>query len=556
MNIKDIDSTLQYLQEQLESDIESFKGLKQQLLEAKQIDQNADLSDIAKRRVENERNNYEKTRKEFTDTEIKARNLQRASTITGKPEIAANLELVKIKKQKLKAEKSNAFWDKVFANRKYKEEKRLAAMHESLEYDNLQKILQASEFLSQAQYGRVTINGEVTDVENPAGITQSADEFEQSCVGTEIEQALYLAKVIAPGYFLVLGVTGEDEPHVAYFYEEGDKIKIVDPKLGEVYDPRQAGKPFVSKDNMKQVIRIYTKDSQDYYQVFDNLDFLIGQPISLFQDLVIQHWHNGLLDLPSPMDVAEQEAAAEEQMQQEELAAEKQVDPNMQQLPQNPNQVPEQLVQQQVPVQEAMFWHEMENIPNNGANISGLNTANNNIEAKENALEKKIDKDEKSIENIKQQITEREENINSIKAQLETIIDHNSKAAGERRIKQLQRQIQVLNKKKEDIEQKVKTSREQKSDLTNESTINEAMTPVEFALSGSAGKIFNYLLTGTSTGDKELDYVANKMKDSAVVKNILFKYDRELNKVQPNKDELAALKLKLKTQINKFKKNK
>ena len=115
------------------------------------------------------------------------------------------------------------------------------SIKESLEYDNKMKIAQAVEFIKNTRQGRITADGSVTNEEDPEGVTQSAEEFANSKIGTEIEHALYFNSKLGDGWFIMLGVTGTEEPHVAYFYKEGDIFRVVDPVLGEMYDKRFSG---------------------------------------------------------------------------------------------------------------------------------------------------------------------------------------------------------------------------------------------------------------------------------------------------------------------------
>ena len=530
MDIKEIDNNLRILQENIEHMNDSFKDLKIKLMEASE--HNAEMADIKLRQRDQSRFEYDKIRKEYNDLILEIESLKRAYASTGDLKIKQNLDFKEAKLKELKASKSNAFWEKVKIGREYKAEK-ANSINESFEYENLKKINLALSFLQQTQYGRVSLNGELLDASDPAGITQSAEEFEQSMIGTEIEHALYLSYAIQPGYFLVLGIGGSEEPHIVYFFDEKQKVKAVDPKFGNLYDPSKAGQPFISKDNMTQIIKLYTKNIEGPYQVFNNIDFLIGQPISLYQDLIIQNWENGLLDIPSPL------AAQEEIITQQQM---------------------EELPQEQVqPVQENMlFWNEALDspIPNNGANISTTTQEDKNKEIREKIIQNKTGQINDKISNISDQIEDRKENITSIKNQINPSTSDQAKIAADRRLRVLDNQNQTLTAKKQDLEDEKKELNDQKQKLLNSSVIYEAKTPVELAISGNVGAIFNYLLSGTSTGDPEQDYIAERIKDSAVIKNILYKYDRELNKINPDNATIATLKLKLKSEINKYKKNK
>lgn len=541
MKNKYIDENLAMLEQELNEAKDSFKNLKVVLTEAKETD-NADLADFSLRQRDIAREEYSKTREDYNDTLQLVSKLKIAYESTEDPKILKNLKYQEAKLKELKGEKSNLFWDKVYKGRKYKEEKAKRPIVESLEYDNLQKLMQALDFISTTQYGRITINGEQTDEQNPAGITQSAEEFEQSLIGTEIEYALYYSYTLGPGYFIITGITGEEEPHIAYFYEENNKFKVIDPQYGELYDPKYVGKNYVIKDKFEQVVKLYTKNTVDFYQVFENIDFLIGQPISLFQDLIVQNWSNGLLELPSPLDLqAEEETSTVEQSEVEQ-----------EQIPKE-QVAPEQIVQENM-----LFWHEAaedSSIPNNNASITKTNLANDNLEAKEDVIENKKAGLNQNIERVKEQINQIDENIENINNQLENNTNPASGVAAKARIKSLEKQKALLNKKIQDYEKQDSSLTKDKKELADQQeSIQEAKSPVELAFSGRVGAIYNYIVTGQSTGDPNEDYLANKAKDSAVIKNILYKYDRELNKVNPDSAVISSLKLRLKSELNKFKK--
>lgn len=531
MNHEKIINQLNILEHQIEHAIDSFKDLKEKLNTLKE-DQNTTIEDIKMRQRNHARDEYDDIRKKYNDLVIEIERLEKAYNKTGDPKIKKNLDFKRNSLQALKARKSNSYWEKVIIGREYKIEKMNNSIRESLEYDNLQKIFRAVNFIqSNTDYGRLTINGEQVDANDPAGITQSAEEFKNSQIGTEIEHALFFNSEIQEGYFIVSGIRGEQQ-HIAYFFEENPKIKIVDPYLIENFLPKYESQGFISKDNENQVVNLYKKYFPGEYQVFKNLDFIVGQPISLLEDLIIQNWNLGLLDRKQP-----------------EI-----------------QQVPTTDIEEE-PVQENfMFWHEADMnresgeggespIPNNGANLSSADLEKRNLEARENVFKNKMEQLEDQIANIKVQIDERNENIQNIKTQMENNPNPATRLAAENRIKQIRRQIQTLQDKIKGLEETSSRIRKDMEELKESTDLLEAKTPVEVALSGSTGAIFNYLLTGTSTGNIQDDYLAERLKESAVIRNILFKYDRELKKVNPDKEIVSTLKLKLKSEINKFKKN-
>ena len=125
----------------------------------------------------------------------------------------------------------------------------------------------------------------------------------------------------------------------------------------------------------------------------------------------------------------------------------------------------------------------------------------------------------------------------------------------------MEKQKRDLEKQKsntlQQYEQRAKLAAEADNKQIQESAkiIHEALSICDLAFSSEVGKIAEYLITGQSTGNQEVDYIATKIKDSAVIKNIIFKYDRELQKINPDRTVISNLKLKLKSEINKIKKN-
>lgn len=402
-----------------------------------------------------------------------------------------------------------------------------SSIKESLEYDNKMKISQAVEFVKSTRQGRITADGSVTNEEDPEGVTQSAEEFANSKIGTEIEHALYFNSQLGDGWFIMLGVTGTEEPHIAYFYKEGDIFRVVDPVLGEMYDKKFSGNVSPSFKSFDSVVREYKKFTEDTYQVFSNIDFLIGQPISMFQELITKNWKNGELDTPEP--VFEEEAET---------------------------------------VQEAMN-------PAQPTTSTRETVQNSNMQAREKAFDNQIEAKENQIDNARENINSMKQTNANLRDNMQAATDeagkNNLKAAIQAQTNRITRanvQVDRLEKQKRDIEkQKSNTLQqyEQRAKLAADTdnkqiqesakTIHEALSICDLAFSGEVGKIAEYLITGQSTGNQEVDYIATKIKDSAIIRNIIFKYDRELQKINPDRTVISNLKLKLKSEINKIKKN-
>ena len=401
------------------------------------------------------------------------------------------------------------------------------SIKESLEYDNKMKIAQAVEFIKNTRQGRITADGSATNEEDPEGITQSAEEFANSKIGTEIEHALYFNSKLGDGWFIMLGVTGTEEPHVAYFYKEGDIFRVVDPVLGEMYDKRFSGNVSPLFKSFDSVVREYKKFTEDTYQVFSSIDFLVGQPISMFQELITKNWKNGELDTPEPVFEEETET-----------------------------------------VQEAMN-------PAQPTTSTKETVQNSNMQAREKAFDNQIETKENQIDNARENINSMKQTNANLRDNMQAATDeagkNNLKAAIQAQTNRITRanvQVDRLEKQKRDLEkqksntlqqyeQRAKLAAEADNKQIQESAkiIHEALSICDLAFSGEVGKIAEYLITGQSTGNQEVDYIATKIKDSAVIKNIIFKYDRELQKINPDRTVISNLKLKLKSEINKIKKN-
>ena len=401
------------------------------------------------------------------------------------------------------------------------------SIKESLEYDNKMKIAQAVEFIKNTRQGRITADGSVTNEEDPEGITQSAEEFANSKIGTEIEHALYFNSQLGDGWFIMLGVTGTEEPHIAYFYKEGDIFRVVDPVLGEMYDKRFSGNVSPLFNSFDSVVREYKKFTEDTYQVFSNIDFLVGQPISMFQELITKNWKNGELDTPEPVFEEETET-----------------------------------------VQEAMN-------PAQPTTSTKETVQNSNMQAREKAFDNQIETKENQIDNARENINSMKQTNANLRDNMQAATDeagkNNLKAAIQAQTNRITRanvQVDRLEKQKRDLEkqksntlqqyeQRAKLAAEADNKQIQESAkiIHEALSICDLAFSGEVGKIAEYLITGQSTGNQEVDYIATKIKDSAIIKNIIFKYDRELQKINPDRNVISNLKLKLKSEINKIKKN-
>ena len=275
------------------------------------------------------------------------------------------------------------------------------------------------------------------------------------------------------------------------------------------------------------VVREYKKFTEDTYQVFSSIDFLVGQPISMFQELITKNWKNGELDTPEPVFEEETET-----------------------------------------VQEAMN-------PAQPTTSTKETVQNSNMQAREKAFDNQIETKENQIDNARENINSMKQTNANLRDNMQAATDeagkNNLKAAIQAQTNRITRanvQVDRLEKQKRDLEkqksntlqqyeQRAKLAAEADNKQIQESAkiIHEALSICDLAFSGEVGKIAEYLITGQSTGNQEVDYIATKIKDSAVIKNIIFKYDRELQTINPDRTVISNLKLKLKSEINKIKKN-
>ena len=93
----------------------------------------------------------------------------------------------------------------------------------------------------------------------------------------------------------------------------------------------------------------------------------------------------------------------------------------------------------------------------------------------------------------------------------------------------------------------------------DEEILTEAKYPTvrDLAFGGETGKIIDVVINNTDyPANPEYKQIASKLKRSTVFKNLLFKYKRELDRVNPSRETLTGLKFKIKSEITKCKKNK
>lgn len=422
-------------------------------------------------------------------------------------------------------------------------------LNESFEYETRLKISRILNDIRTVQYGYADETGNPCEIDN--AIVQTPEQFEQSNIGTELEVALYLERELGKGFFIISGIGGSEELRLAYFVKEGDQYRVVDPTLKD-YNPRYINKESVLFIDMEHIIKEYKKHTLGSYQIFNSLDFLIGQPVSQVQQLLIQHWNEGILNTEAPEIV-------EDEMQEDEYE------------------------NQEMDTQENMEqeMNEAENLAKPTTSTS-TNLRNSNMDAQERSFDNKISQADDRIAKEKDKIADMEnvkanmsDNYSAsedatTKEQLDAAIKNqaNRIARSRSQVTKLEEDKRKIEKQKSNVLRQYENQAnaamqadkqaadEKEAAEANESAqfICEAMSICDLAFSGEAGKIAEYLISGKSTGSAEIDYIANKVAESAIIKNIVFKYNRELNKISPDRTILLNLKMKLRTEINKLKK--
>ena len=85
---------------------------------------------------------------------------------------------------------------------------------------------------------------------------------------------------------------------------------------------------------------------------------------------------------------------------------------------------------------------------------------------------------------------------------------------------------------------------------------SKILTSKELAFTGESGILMDIVMNGSQYLDKpELMAVAERIQNSAVFRNLKYKFTKELNKVNPDREVLKQLKNSIRTEIIKCKKN-
>lgn len=149
---------------------------------------------------------------------------------------------------------------------------------------------------------------------------------------------------------------------------------------------------------------------------------------------------------------------------------------------------------------------------------------------------------------------------------LETRADE-KEADSEIRVNALKKQRDQLNDKINKAEDNAEMARNNYLDaadysVTKNQTEKQALkeskilTSQEFAFTGESGVLMDIVMNGTQYLDKpELMAVAERIQNSAVFRNLKYKFTKELSKVNPDREVLKQLKNSIRSEIIKCKKN-
>jgi len=195
-------------------------------------------------------------------------------------------------------------------------------------------------------------------------------------------------------------------------------------------------------------------------------------------------------------------------------------------------------------------------------------TLDNQIDTLQDAIDRNKEKltatnsidDEDTKQNVKTAINKntaiKDKQIDRLTQQKNEISDN---------VKDQSKMINKTNKRIIQTNKQINTNECYELDLKNNNPIleseilNEAKYPTvrELAFGGETGKILDVVVNGTSyPSNPEYKIIASKLTKSTVFKNLLFKYKRELDRVNPDRKVLTGIKFKIKTEITKCKKTK
>ena len=91
-------------------------------------------------------------------------------------------------------------------------------------------------------------------------------------------------------------------------------------------------------------------------------------------------------------------------------------------------------------------------------------------------------------------------------------------------------------------------------EATNEETslFKEDVSIDKLAFSGNTGLLLDIMINNIEIDDPYIMDIAQQLKDSAMIRNLLFKFNKEISKNSPNKDTVKYLKNKIRKEINNY----
>lgn len=195
-------------------------------------------------------------------------------------------------------------------------------------------------------------------------------------------------------------------------------------------------------------------------------------------------------------------------------------------------------------------------------NVGSTSTAENTIDSKNNAIE--------AAQKHKLQIKKRTDlRLDNINKQIENLqkIKEKIEGSSEDAINKADKTIESAKEVQDNSNsfKKVIQSSEQKDAMTGASLMDTqtesaslteaAMAPEQIAFLGEVGKVADRILNGTEYEDPMINLIADKMQESAIVRNIMYKFNVEINKVNPDREKVKELKLKLGIELRKCKRH-
>ena len=99
-----------------------------------------------------------------------------------------------------------------------------------------------------------------------------------------------------------------------------------------------------------------------------------------------------------------------------------------------------------------------------------------------------------------------------------------------------------------------KESKLDNGEATNEETslFKEDVSIDKLAFSGNTGLLLDIMINNIEVDDPYMMDIAQRLKESAMIRNLLFKFNKELSKNNPDKDTIKYLKNKIRKEINNY----